>query len=99
MQDMEHDRDIEGEMNQLLEDIPIGLILDDGEAETEETGLLDAVPEPSTVERGGAMQAVASQRRDAANGEGGKEQRHNSGHPCQWLPIITNNKTRKNSSF
>ena len=57
---MEQDRDIEGEINQLLEDIPIGLILDDGKTEMD-IDLLDAVTEPSTVERGGATQAVASQ--------------------------------------
>ena len=55
---MEEERDIDGEMNQLLEDIPIGLILDDGETETD---LLDAVTEPATKKRGGATQAVASQ--------------------------------------
>ena len=53
------ERDIDGEMNQLLEDIPIGLILDDEETET---GLLGAETEPPTEERGGATQAVAPQR-------------------------------------
>ena len=42
VQDIE--RDIEGEMNQLLEDIPIGLIFDDKETET---NLLGAETEPS----------------------------------------------------
>ena len=32
-----------------------------------------------------ATQAVATQL--DANGEGGKEEGHNSGHPCQGLPI------------
>ena len=87
---MEQDRDLEEEMNQLLIDIPIGLILDDGETEMK-TDLLDAVTKPSTVKKGGAMETVASQRCFATNDEGGNEQRHNSGHPCQGLPIITNN--------
>ena len=84
------------EMNQLLQDIPIRLILDDEEIETEETDLLAAATGPSTAKRGGATQAVASQRRNATNGDGpgGKEQRHDSGHPCQGLPTVTNNKAR-----
>ena len=52
--DME--RDIDGEMNQLLEDIPIGLILDDEETETD---LLGDEAESPTEERGRATQAVA----------------------------------------
>ena len=51
---MERNRD--GEMNQLLEDIPIGLILDDDETETD---LLGAVTEPTTEKRGRTTQAVA----------------------------------------
>ena len=86
--DGEMDIDIDGEMDQVLEDIPIGLILDDDETETD---LLGAATEPPTVERGGATQAVASQRRTNASGEGGQERRHNSGHPCQGLPILITN--------
>ena len=52
--------DVEREMSRLLEDIPIGLILEDEETlETE-----------NLLERGGAMQAVASQQYINANGEG-----------------------------
>ena len=47
-------RDIEGEMNWLLEDIPRGLILDDEEMlETETENLLGAETEPPTEERWG----------------------------------------------
>ena len=76
VQDIEGD--IEGEMNQLLEDIPIGLIFNNEETETD---LVGAETEPSTEERGGATQAVASQRCMNASGEGRKEQGHDSGHP------------------
>ena len=85
-------RDIEGEMNQLLEDVSIGLILDDKETETD---LLSAETEPSTKERGEATQALPFQKSTNANGEGGKEQRHNSGHPCQGLPILTTKQISK----
>ena len=78
------ERDIDGEMNQLLEDILIGLILDDDEMETD---LLGTVTEPPTEERERATQAVAPQRCMNTSGEGGREQGHDSGHPCQELPI------------
>ena len=42
-----------------------------------------------TEERGRATQAVALQQYANANGEGGKEQRHDNGHPCRGLPILT----------
>ena len=42
-----------------------------------------------TKERGGATQAVASQQYANANSEGGKEPRHESGHPFWGLPILT----------
>ena len=86
------ERELEGEMNQLLEDIPIGLILDDKETETD---LLGAETEPPTKERGEATQAFPSQQSTNSNGEGGKEQRHNSGHPCQGLPILTTKEISK----
>ena len=51
---------------------------------------MDAGTEPPTNERGGATQAVASQRIQhiPADGEGGKEGRHNDGHPCPGLPML-----------
>ena len=85
------EQDIDGEMDQLLEDIPIGLILDDDETETD---LLGAATEPPTIERGGAMQAVASQRCTNASGEGGQERGHYIGHPCQGLPILITKNAR-----
>ena len=64
-----------------MEDIPIGLILDDEESpahETEMETLLGAITETPTEDRGGAMQAVASQQYANANGKGEKEPRHHS---------------------
>ena len=75
-----------------MEVIPIGLIVEDEETpalETEMETLLGAITEPPTEESGGAMQAVALQQYANANGEGGKELRHDSGHPCQGLPTLT----------
>ena len=46
--------DVEGEVNQLLEDILGGLILEDKET-LETKNLLDTETEPPTKERGGAM--------------------------------------------
>ena len=93
--------DLEGEMNQFLEDISIGLILDDEETlETKtETDLLGTETEPPPKESGGATEAVASLQCTNINGERGRggggepEQRHNSGYPCQGLPILTTNAT------
>ena len=76
------------EMDQLQEDIPIRLILEDEEIPTPET-LLDATIAPPTEERGRATQVDAPQQ--DANCEGRKEQRHDKGHPCQGLPIPTMN--------
>ena len=75
---MSVDIDVDAEMGQLLEDIPIGLILEDDETPTLVETELDAGTEPPpTNERGGATQAVASQRiqRIQADGEGGKTRR------------------------
>ena len=44
---------------------------------------------PPADKRGGAMQAVALQQIVNANGEGGKELRHDSGYPCPGLPMLT----------
>ena len=82
-------------MNRLLKDIPIGLILDNEETlETKTENLLGAGTEPPTKENGGATQAVASKQytNANANGDRGKDQMHDSGHPCQGLPIVTTNK-------
>ena len=79
---MSVDIDVDAEMGQLLEDIPIGLILEDDETPTLVETELDAGTEPlPTNERGGATQAVASQRiqRIQADGEGGKARR--------WAPL------------
>ena len=64
-------------MNRLLEDIPIGLILEDEETsalEMKTETLLGATTEPPTEERGRAIQAVASQQYANANGKGGRSQ-------------------------
>ena len=76
------------ETNQLLESVPLELIsgVEEDATSTIEM-LLDAATEPITEERGRATQAVASHQ--SANGEKGKEQRHDSGNPCQGLPILT----------
>ena len=77
--------DVDIEMDQLLENIPVRLILEDEETPMlKMETLLDAVTEPPIEVRGGTMQAVAPQRKP--NGEGGKEPRHNSWHPCGGLP-------------
>ena len=77
-------------MNRLLEDIPTGLILEDKETlEMKTKNLLGAETEPPSEERGGATQEVTSQRYTNANGEGEKEPRHDSGHHCQGLLILT----------
>ena len=54
--------------------------------------LLEAVTKPHTEKKGGATQSIALQQN--ANEEGGKEPRHNSGHPCRGLPILTMNNTQ-----
>ena len=84
---MSMDIDVDMEMEQLLEDIPIGLILEDEETPTLVETEMDAGTEPPTNERGGATQAVASQLIQA-DGEGGKEGRRDDGHPCQGLPML-----------
>ena len=79
-------------MNRLLEDIPTGLILEDEETiEMKTKNLLGAETEPPTEERGWATQEVTSQQYANANGKGGMEERHDSGHSCQGLPILTTN--------
>ena len=84
---MSVDIDVDAEMQQLLEDIPIGLILEDEEASTLTETVLDAGTEPPTNERGGATQTVAPQRTQA-NGEEGKEGRPDDGHPFPGLPML-----------
>ena len=81
--------DVDAEMQQLLQDIPINLILDDEETRTIE--MRDAATKLPTDERGGATQAVAAQE-DNTNGKGERERRHVDGHPCQGLPMLTTNK-------
>ena len=74
--------DVDAEMQQLLQDIPINLILDDEETRTIE--MRDAATKLPTDERGGATQAVASQQ-DNTNGKGERERRHVDGH-CRGCP-------------
>ena len=92
---MSVDIDVDAEMEQLLEDIPIGLILEDEELSTLVETKMDDGTEPPTNERGGATQGVASQRiqRMQADGEGGKKGSNNDGHPCPGLPMLPTNKT------
>ena len=87
--------DVDAEMEQLLEDIPIGLILENEEPLTLVETEMDGGTEPPTNERGGATQVVASQRiqRMQAEGEGGKEGSHDDGHPCPGLSMLPTNKT------
>ena len=78
--------DVEVKMNRLLEDIPIRLILKDKETpELETKTFLGATTKAPTEERGGATQD-ASQQYANANGEGEKELKHDTGHPCWGCP-------------
>ena len=78
---------LDEETNRLLEDTPIGL---GGEETSTLELLLDAATVAPTEERGVATKAVAPVQ--VANGEGGKGRRHDGGHPCQGLPILTMNR-------
>ena len=80
---------IDAEIEQLLEDNPIGLILKDEETSMLKERKMEAETEPPTNERGGATQTVAPQRTQVqADGEGGKEGGHNDEHPCSLLPML-----------
>ena len=73
-----------------MKDIPRGLILDDEETPAFETEtLLGAVTEPTHrgERRGNASGCLATVCE--CNGEGRKEPRHDGGHPCRGLPILT----------
>ena len=62
MEKMSEGKVLDDETDQLLEDLPIGVILGLGEEETPTLEmLLDATTQPPIEERGGAMQVVASQ--------------------------------------
>ena len=71
---------------EVLDEEPLETIL--GVEEDETTALkmlLDVTIEPRIEERGGATHVVASHK--SSNSEGGREQRHDSGDPCQGLPF------------
>ena len=80
---------------ELLENIPLELIMEEEMPELDR--LLDAETELPTGEKGVATQAVATQL--DANGEGGKEEGHNSRHPCQGLPITVVYVNRSNNKL
>ena len=72
---------------ELLKGIPLELIMEEEKPALEKLLDTSTVTELPTEEKGVATQAVATQL--DANGEGGKEEGHDSGHPCQGLPIAT----------